>query len=70
MENIIIILVVAIIIGFAGHYIHREKKRGVKCIGCPNGCCCNGKCNKDEICDRNMNQHSWDADSIEVDTVS
>lgn len=44
MENIIIIAVVAIIIGLAGYYIHKEKKRGVRCIGCPNGCSCNRKC--------------------------
>lgn len=44
MENIIIIAVVAIIIGLAGYYIHKEKKRGVRYIGCPSGCCCNGKC--------------------------
>ena len=44
MENFIIIAVVAIIIGLAGGYIHKTKKRGIKCIGCPSGCSCNGKC--------------------------
>ena len=44
MENIIIIVIVAAIIGLAGVYIHKSKKRGIKCIGCPNGCACNGKC--------------------------
>ena len=39
MENFIIIAVVALIVGFAARYIHKEKKRGVKCIGCPEGCC-------------------------------
>lgn len=38
MENIIIILVVGLIIGLAAGYIYKEKKRGVKCIGCPEGC--------------------------------
>ena len=44
MENLIIIVVVAAIIGFASLYIYKEKKRGVKCIGCPNGCSCSGSC--------------------------
>lgn len=43
MENFIIIAVVALIIGLAVSYIHKEKKRGVKCIGCPNGCSCCAK---------------------------
>lgn len=44
MENFIIIAVVAGIIGLAAGYIHREKKRGARCIGCPHGCSCKGKC--------------------------
>lgn len=44
MENLIIIVVVAAIIGSASLYIYKEKKRGVKCIGCPNGCSCSGSC--------------------------
>lgn len=43
MENLIIIAVVALIIGLAVSYIRKEKKRGVKCIGCPNGCSCSAK---------------------------
>lgn len=42
MENYIIIGVVLLIIGLAALYISREKKKGKKCIGCPesgNGCC-------------------------------
>ncbi len=35
MENIIIILVLAFIIGFAIVYLLRAKKRGQKCVGCP-----------------------------------
>lgn len=44
MENIIVILVVALIVGLAAFYIHKQKKYGVKCIGCPNGCSCNKNC--------------------------
>ena len=40
MENFIIIAVVAVIVGFAARYIHKEKKCGVKCIGCLEGCSC------------------------------
>ena len=35
MENVIIILVIVAIIGGAIMYIRKEKKKGVKCIGCP-----------------------------------
>lgn len=44
MENLIILAVVAIIITLAGSYIHKAKKRGARCIGCPSGCSCSGKC--------------------------
>ena len=46
MTNFIVILIVIAIVGAAVAYIIREKKRGVKCIGCPAaGSCPNsGKC--------------------------
>ena len=44
MQNVIVILIVAAIIGFAAGYIYKEKKRGVKCIGCPDGAGCSGNC--------------------------
>ena len=40
MINLILILVLALIVGGAAAYIIREKKRGVKCIGCPDGAAC------------------------------
>lgn len=40
MENIIIIALVVLIVATAGAYVYREKKKGKKCIGCPEG----GKC--------------------------
>lgn len=40
----IIIAVIAIILGLVIFYIRRAKKKGVKCIGCPNGATCSGKC--------------------------
>ena len=44
MENLIVIGMVALIIGLASGYIIKERKRGVKCIGCPEGCSCSGGC--------------------------
>ena len=44
MEDIILILVIALILGLAVGYLWRAKKRGVKCVGCPDGGSCSGKC--------------------------
>lgn len=43
MEDIILIVIIALIVGLAGFYIWRQKKKGSKCIGCPygNSCCKN-----------------------------
>ena len=43
MTDLIIVLVVALILGAAIHYIYKEKKRG-GCIGCPHSKECGGKC--------------------------
>lgn len=45
MENIIIVVILAAIVGGIVWYLWREKKRGVKCIGCPYAKQCGGKCN-------------------------
>ena len=51
MENIIVVLILAILIGGAIWYIVKEKRKGAKCIGCPyanscaskgSGCGCDG----------------------------
>lgn len=44
METIIVSVVLILILGGAGLYIYRSKKRGVKCIGCPDGATCSGHC--------------------------
>ena len=45
MENMIIIGVILIIVGGASAYIYRAKKRGKRCIGCPDAnSCCDKKC--------------------------
>ncbi|MDO5477544.1 MAG: FeoB-associated Cys-rich membrane protein [Clostridia bacterium] len=52
MTDIIIGAVLVIIVGLAVFYIIKEKKKGKRCIGCPDGgcdCCCSNpgkeKCN-------------------------
>lgn len=44
MTDVIIAVILLVIIGMAAAYIIKSKKRGVKCIGCPSGCNCSGKC--------------------------
>lgn len=44
MTDLIVIAVVLLIVGGAVAYIIRAKKRGVKCIGCPEGKACSGRC--------------------------
>ncbi len=44
MTDYIIIAVIVVIIGSAVAYIIKEKKRGTKCIGCPDGATCGGNC--------------------------
>lgn len=49
MEDLIIVAVIALIVGSAVVYIVKEKKKGIKCIGCPSAATCPsanaGKCN-------------------------
>ena len=40
MKDIIIVLVILAILGLAAWYVVRSKKKGKKCIGCPEGCSC------------------------------
>ena len=37
MADMIVIALVVLVVGLSARYIRREKKRGVKCIGCPGG---------------------------------
>lgn len=50
LENIIVIVVLALIAGAIIWYIYRAKKSGQKCIGCPASKTCSGKCGH---CDSN-----------------
>ena len=40
----IMIAVIVLIVGGAALYIYKAKKSGRKCIGCPDGSSCSGKC--------------------------
>ena len=44
MTDIILVVIIVAIIGAAIAYIRKEKKRGVRCVGCPDGGTCGGKC--------------------------
>ena len=46
LATIVSVIVVAAIVFFAVRYIIKEKKRGVKCIGCPVA----GTCTKNTSC--------------------
>lgn len=35
MADLIVVIIILVIVGAAVFYIVREKKKGVKCIGCP-----------------------------------
>ena len=50
MENILILAAVGLIVGSAAGYIWKQKKRGVKCIGCPDSGFCSGQCGSCKGC--------------------
>ncbi|MBQ8554994.1 MAG: FeoB-associated Cys-rich membrane protein [Clostridia bacterium] len=40
MQDVILVLILAVIIGLAAWYVIKAKKSGRKCIGCPDGAHC------------------------------
>ena len=40
----LVIAAIAVIVGLGIWFIYRSKKKGVKCIGCPDGASCSGNC--------------------------
>lgn len=44
MATFIVGMIILMIVGAAVVYIIKEKKKGVKCIGCPDGASCLGSC--------------------------
>lgn len=41
MVNVIAVVVLLAIVVLAARYVIKAKKKGRKCIGCPDGCCPN-----------------------------
>lgn len=50
MADLLVAGIVLALAGAAAAYIARQKKKGVKCIGCPNGGCCSGNCSGHASC--------------------
>ncbi|MEE1187191.1 MAG: FeoB-associated Cys-rich membrane protein [Acutalibacteraceae bacterium] len=46
MENYIVAVILLAIIAGIVIYLVRQKKKGAKCIGCPYGGKCSGKCSE------------------------
>ena len=45
LETVIAVIVISLILGGAITYVVISKKRGKKCIGCPDNCACSaGNC--------------------------
>lgn len=44
LTDIVVILVVVLILGSAAGYVYKAKKKGRRCIGCPNGGNCSDNC--------------------------
>lgn len=44
MADFLIIVILLVIVGGAVAYIVKQKKQGVKCIGCPSAVTCSHKC--------------------------
>ena len=44
MDSILVFAAIAAILTAAISYIHKQKKQGVKCIGCPDSKTCSGTC--------------------------
>lgn len=42
-QDFILVLIIVVIIGLAGLYVYRAKKKGQKCIGCPDSGTCGKK---------------------------
>lgn len=50
MENLILIVLLGAILGGAAGYVYKAKKKGIKCIGCPDGSKCSGACSGCQGC--------------------
>ena len=44
MQNFAVLAIVVLILVSAILYIRKEKKKGIRCIGCPDAATCSGNC--------------------------
>ena len=54
MVNVIAVFIIVLIVGSALFYIRKQKKKGVRCIGCPQA----GNCSKAHACGSVPDMHS------------
>lgn len=52
--DILIVALIVLILGGAIWFLHRAKKKGVKCVGCPDGGKCNGGCSACASCNKEI----------------
>lgn len=45
MGNVVVIIILVIILGLSISKVISEKRKGVKCIGCPHSKSCGSNCN-------------------------
>ena len=50
MTDVIVLIIIVMILTVSICYIRKEKKRGVKCIGCPSGGACSKRQQEGEVC--------------------
>ena len=53
MKDLIVIAIITVVLGMAIRYIIKEKKKGVKCIGCPSSSKCSSKDDNCTCCNHN-----------------
>ena len=44
MADIVVAVILCVVVFLAVRYIVKERKKGVKCIGCPYSSACGGNC--------------------------
>ena len=54
--DFLILAIIALIVGGASFYIIRAKKKGQKCIGCPDSKTCSGSCASCRGCQRSIEE--------------
>ena len=60
MADLIVLGIVLLLVFAASLYIYKQKKKGVKCIGCSSAGACSGKCSCGcgNVDDRSQQKHS------------